>query len=423
MSNYTSRYQIFYTDKDKTPISVPRSLVVTDAGDIVFIGKNRKEYGEVFNTNVLHLLEHFACPEGSDGMPDYNTVIKPTLRNPTVGQIWFNKTKKSPFLWNGTKWVSFASRNRTIGGNNGVLYNGNQIPAPLSNINGTLTPMPYSDCAWTVSPFGMTAATRLTYLECYTDKDAWVTMRYMVQGSLELVEGYANYQIIGVGGSNEWNGGNNGVPPSTPNIPGLTPTPSVTRSGTPQPTAPVTPSVTPTITRTPGMTRSLTPTPTASRTETPVPSVTRTQTPTPSPTPTITPTVSPSVPPPIWINIFDQKTVKDVAVGTDYSLNYRITEAGLIIIYDNYGLSIPSQWIYNDSPVNYSIRVSNVVGEPLTGFVDDWLNTGVQRTWGIVTTNTTAVGTYTVTFLVEIMRNGDQQIMDRCNITLQINVI
>jgi len=423
MSNYTARYQIFYTDKDKTPISVPRSLIVTDAGDIVFIGKNRKEYGEVFNTNVLHLLEHFACPENSDGTPDLNTVITPTLRNPMPGQLWFNKTKKIPFVWNGTKWVSFANKSTPVMGNNGVLYHGNQLPAPIADPNNLTSKIKYEDCAWTVSPFGMTAAPRLSYLECYTDKEANLTMRYMVQGSLDLLEGYANYQIIGIGGSGMFNGGSNGVPPSTPNIPGLTPTPTVTRSATPSATAMVTPTVTPTITRTPGMTRSVTPTPTASRTETPVPSVTRTQTPTPSPTPTVTPTVSPSVPPPIWINIFDQKTVKDVSVGTEYSLNYRVTESGIIIIYDNYGMSIPSQWIYNDSPVNYSIRVSNVVGEPLSGFVDDWLNTGVQRTWGVVTTGSTPAGTYTTTFMVEIMRNADQQIMDRCNITLQINVI
>ncbi len=415
MANPTLRYQVFYTEADKTPISVPRSSLVTDAGDITFIGKNRQEYGEVFNSNVVHLLEHFASPADSAGNPDFNFVVNPTLRNPNVGQIWYDKTNNVPKSWNGTKWVSFSNKSTAVAGNSGVLGHGNQIPAPINRFGQAY---PYSECSWTVSPFGLTGPNQLSFLSCYTDASAKINMQYMQKGSLVLENGYANFQIISIGGTS-----GHGVPPSTPNIPGLTPTPTVTPSPTPTTTSAITPSVTPTLTRTPGATRSATPTPTASRTGTPLPSVTRTQTPTPSPTPTITPTVSPSVPPPIWVDIYDQTVLSETTVGTPMTMGYRSTDAGLIIIYNSNGMSIPSQWIRNDDPTNYSIRVSGVDGNlPLSGFTDDWLNAGIIRSWEIATDASTPAGYYNSTFFVEIMRNSDEQIMDSCQVILQISV-
>lgn len=415
MANPTLRYQIFYTEADKTPISVPRSSLVIDAGDIAFIGKNRQEYGEVFNTNTVHLLEHFACPSDADGKPDFTYVVNPTLRNPMLGQIWYDKRKNVPKTWNGTSWIAFANKESAVAGNSGVLFHGTQIPAPINRFG---QPYEYKECSWVVSPFGLTGPTRISFLSCYTDMNAKITMQYMQEGSLTLQNGYANFQIISIGGTTD-----HGVPPSTPNIPGLTPTPTVSPSATPSQTAGITPSVTPTLTRTPGTTRSATPTPTASRTGTPLPSVTRTMTPTPSPTPTITPTVSPSVPPPIWVDIFDQSITNETPYGTPMTLGYRSTNAGLIIIYNNQGMSIPSQWIRNDDPTNYSIMVSNVSGPlELSGFTDDWLNAGIIRSWEITTLADTAPGSYPTTFTVEIMRNSDEQIMDRCTVTLQITV-
>lgn len=97
MSNPSLRYQVYYTTEDKTPIAVPRSSVVNTAGDIVFIGKNRVEYGEVFNENVVHLLENFAVEEdpAKPGNPALTSVIAPMLSRPTIGQVWYNKTKRS----------------------------------------------------------------------------------------------------------------------------------------------------------------------------------------------------------------------------------------------------------------------------------------------------------------------------------------
>lgn len=408
MLNPTLRYQVFYTQKDISPINIPRSSLIRDAGDVVFIGKNRQEYGEVFNNNTVHLLEHFACNGTADETPDFSNVINPTLRKPTIGQIWFNKTKSIPYVWNGTKWATFAGKESATAGNSGVIYNGQQIPAPLRPITGL--PIPYSECSWSVSPFGVTNNQRISYLECYTDSEAWVTMRYMFQGSLNLIEGYANFTILGIGGSS-----NTGTPPPTPNIPGLTPTPTMSPSATPPLTPAVTPTVTPTMTKTPRPTKTATPTPTSSSTGTPVPSLSRTVTPTPSPTPTVTPTFTPSVPAQIYVDIFDQNIKVGINAGDSVTVGYSSMPNSLIVVYDNTGMTIPNKYLYNDDPVNYSIRISNVSNAALTGFQEDWLNMGIQRKWEI----TGGVGTI-VTFDVAIMRNSDEHIMETCKVTLQV---
>lgn len=288
MSNPSLRYLVYYTDQDKTPIVVPRSSVVTNSGDVTYIGKNRIEYGEVFNTNMLHLLEHFACPEDPTKVnsPLLSSLIAPALSKPTVGQIWFNKTNNIPNVWDGTTWIS-ADPNDSVAGNSGVILHGQSIPRPVSPIDGYI--YSYEECSWIVSPFGFSEPERITFVACYTNSQGVVTMQYRRQDSPTLFTGYANYQILGIKDTTA-----HGVPPSTPNIPGLTPTPTVTPSVTPTRTPPATATPTPTITRTPGQTRQPTPTPTVTRTETPLPTATRTATPTPTPTPEPTPTVTPS---------------------------------------------------------------------------------------------------------------------------------
>ena len=96
--NPALRYQVYYTTQDKTPIIIPRSSLVSDYGDVVFIGKNKLEYGEVFNANVLHILENFACPEDptNPGNPLLSVTFGPLLSNPSQGQIWHNKTINAP---------------------------------------------------------------------------------------------------------------------------------------------------------------------------------------------------------------------------------------------------------------------------------------------------------------------------------------
>lgn len=398
-SNPSLRYQVYYTKEDKTPIIVPRSSVVTTSGDIVYIGKNRLEYGEVFNENVLHLLEHYAAPEDPNkaGFPLLSGVIAPLLSKPTVGQIWYNKTKGSPAVWNGISWIGFE-QNDTVSGNYGVVLHGQQLPRPVSVDGYTYD---YSECSWVVSPFGFSEPERIIFLSCYTDSQARVNMQYRRAGNPALLNGYATYQIIGIRDTK-----NHGVPFPTPNVPGLTPTPTVTPTVTPSRTPGVSPTVTPTVTRTPGQTRSATPTPTVTRTETPVPSISRTNTPTPTPTPTITATITPSLPPPIYVDIYDQNVSRSTPVG------YSVLNTGIVIVYDQEGMNVPSQWLFNDDPANYSVRATLISGATPTGIMDAWLNCATNRTWELASS--------TSTFLIEIMRNVDNFIMDTCTVTLTV---
>lgn len=395
--NPNLRYQVYYTTEDKTPINIPRSSVVNSSGDIVFIGKNRVEYGEVFNENILHLLENYAAPEDplKPGFPELSSVIMPLLSNPTIGQVWFNKTKKTPYAWNGKNWISFEV-NGTVAGNSGVMQDGHQIPRPVSSDGYTFR---YDECSWVVSPFGFTAPERITFLSCYTDSDAKVTMQYRRAGDPSLLTGYATYQILGIRDSR-----NNGVPAPTPNVPGLTPTPTVTPTRTPSNTPRASVTVTPTMTRTPGQTRSATPTPTVTRTETPVPSITRTNTPTPTPTPTITATVTPSGPLPIYVDIYDQNVSGTGPVG------YSVLNTMMVVVYNQDGMNVPSQWLFNDDPAKYSVRATPMSGSVPSGIFDAWLNCATNRTWEL------ASGT--ATFRIEIMRNVDNYIMDSCIVVL-----
>lgn len=398
-SNPSLRYQVYYTKEDKTPIIVPRSSVVTTSGDIVYIGKNRLEYGEVFNENVLHLLEHYAAPEDPNkaGFPLLSGVIASLLSKPTVGQIWYNKTKGSPAVWNGISWIGFE-QNDTVSGNSGVVLHGQQLPRPVSVDGYTYD---YSECSWVVSPFGFSEPERIIFLSCYTDSQARVNMQYRRAGNPALLNGYATYQIIGIRNTK-----NHGVPFPTPNVPGLTPTPTVTPTVTPSRTPGVSPTITPTVTRTPGQTRSATPTPTVTRTETPVPSISRTNTPTPTPTPTITATITPSLPPPIYADIYDQNVSRATPVG------YSVLNTGIVIVYDQDGMNVPSQWLFNDDPANYSVRATLINGTTPTGIMDAWLNCATNRTWELASS--------TSTFLIEIMRNVDNFIMDTCTVTLTV---
>ena len=324
MSNPSLRYQVYYTTEDKTPIIVPRSSVVTDAGDVVFIGKNRLEYGEVFNTNTVHLLEHFAVDENptTPDTPNLNSVIAPLLAEPTIGQIWYNKTRKVPYVWNGAYWISIE-RSDMVSGNSGVIFHGQQLPRPISESDGYT--YPYTECSWVVSPFGFAETDRLSFLSCYTDSQARVNMQFRRVGAPGLTNGYATYQIIGIR-----NTINHGVPFPTPNVPGLTPTPTVTPTLTPTRTPMATLTMTPTRTRTPGPTRSATPTPTISSTATPQPTLTVTPTPTPTITPTITPTVTPSRIPQ-WSQIDEECELIAVEDATGEPCNPVPSQAGCSI--------------------------------------------------------------------------------------------
>lgn len=304
-------YVIYYTDLDKGTIQIQKSALITDELDIALIGKTRLEYGEIFNENIVHVLEHFACPEqpGNPGEPDLDRAFGALLENPTTGQIWYNKTQNKPFVRTaeGT-WRATSSIN-DVGGNSGVIAHGQFLPLPIGQDGYNFS---IEECTWTVSPFYIPS--EIDFMHCFSDPVARVTMQYRLEGQLGLNDGYVNYQIIGI--RNNVNLGeidcqSSQAPTSTPiGSPTPTPTPTVTLTITPTITPTVTVTATATITPTPTMSStpgaSVTPTPTNTPEVTATPTLTPTQTVTPTlsvtPTQTVTPTITPTVTPSAPVN-------------------------------------------------------------------------------------------------------------------------
>lgn len=251
---YDDTYVIRFTDSRKGTISIPKKALITDVLDIALVGKNRLDYGEVFDENMLHLLENFSAPElpsSNPVQPDISKTTNQLLSNPIEGQVWYNSSKKRHYCYNNSRWLPLGT-NDDVAGNRGVISSGLQLPRPVSPITGYQ--FLYSECSWNVSAFNLPG--EVDFMECYTNSNAVVTMRYRLVGDPTLRTGYVNYQIIGI----KDNSNHGSITPIIPSgtqlpTPTPTPTPSITPSRNP------TPSITPTRTRTPGPTPTVTPTP------------------------------------------------------------------------------------------------------------------------------------------------------------------
>lgn len=280
-------YNVKFTDASKTPINIAENSVNNSSTDITLFGRKKLEYGRDMNANFLHILENFACPEVMDefgvpygsGLPDTSkssflgeTTIK-LLSNPTEGQLWYNTTQETLFVFDGTSWLALGMSG-DIAANWGVVNHGASIPRPI-NQQGYV--FPYDECAWIVSPFAIKSSFRR--MECRTDvttngvgqiTDVKAYMRYMGPTPVNpFVDGCANYMIVGIKG-NVNQGDQAPIPSPTPEV-------STTPSPTPSSTLPASPTPTPSVSSAPGVTATRTPTPT------PLPSVTPTATVTSSP--------------------------------------------------------------------------------------------------------------------------------------------
>jgi hypothetical protein len=273
-------YNIHYTDISKNPIVVNKKTLIQDALDITLLGKSRKEYGESFDENILHILENFASPEDANnpGTPDFSAVYANLLEHPTQGQLWYNTTKLRLYVYDGQRWIAHSTSS-DIGGNSGIIAHGQQLPRPISQITGYQ--FTYEECSWIVSPFNF--PDEVDYMVCYTDSNALVTSQYRMGDFQTETNGYAFYQILGIKNNNSEGTDVPVVPP----LPSPTPLPNV--SPTPQPSPGSSPNPTPTVTPTTSLSPSVT------RTGTPVPSVSVTPTRTPPASPTPTPSTTPSV--------------------------------------------------------------------------------------------------------------------------------
>jgi hypothetical protein len=277
-------YVISYTDVVKGTISIPKEALIADRLDVTLIGKSRLEYGELFDDNVLHLMENFASYQDPSPaisgtiQPDLSQATAPMLQNPTEGQFWYNKGKNNGIagvdtthrglycLDSSNKWNPIKLRG-DIAGNSGIIAHGQQIPLP-DGINS------YAECSWFVSPQYVDGQSN--YIACYADGNANVTALYRPITSPVPQYGLANYIIIGNKSSSTH----------------YEPVVSVTPTLTPAIVLSLTPTITPSATPTPAPAASPTPTPTVAPSSTPAATATRTITPTV--TRTITPTVTPS---------------------------------------------------------------------------------------------------------------------------------
>lgn len=192
-------YNVRHTDLRKNSYTVPRNRTLEDALDITLIGKSRLEYGEVFNRNVLKILERFSCPsDDTNYAPDLTIANSDSFRYPTEGQLWFDNKNDVLFRYSGTQWVAFSSVT-DIAGVSGVILDGTPLPRPVSQVSGYQ--FRYDECCWIVSPFNYTGV--VDYIACYTefvDDDVYAVSKVRYAGDTDPISAYANYQIIGIRG-------------------------------------------------------------------------------------------------------------------------------------------------------------------------------------------------------------------------------
>lgn len=233
-------YNVHHTDKSKPDISIKENEI-DQSTDLTLFGRKKLQYGEQMNQNVLHLLEHFSLPEqiNNPGSPDLSLASKDQtsgiefLSNPTQGQLWYNQTQNALFYWDGTRWTPLGMYD-DLAANWGIIYDGQQIPKPISAITGRV--FDYKECSWIVSPYNFPA--QLSYMLCNTDKNAFVTSVYSIDGDSSAYTGFATYLIVGIRDNKNMG--------SIEPIPSPTATPSITPTNTPTKTQMVTPTSTPT---------------------------------------------------------------------------------------------------------------------------------------------------------------------------------
>jgi hypothetical protein len=207
--------------------------------DIVLFGRKKLNYGQQLNENVLHLLERFACPEdsGNPGNPNLLQVSdlvtgKKLLSTPTNGQLWYNSTTESLYVWvsDNNAWEEISSFG-DVAATWGIMSHGSQLPLPVSTSGYVFS---YDECSWIVSP--QSYGDLIEYMHCITDSVATVDMTYRYPLANEDLHGQVMYLIVGIKGN--VNIGQNTspityvTPQTTPpaSAPAVSPTPTPTPS-------------------------------------------------------------------------------------------------------------------------------------------------------------------------------------------------
>lgn len=379
-------YYIYFTDQALGTIAIPKSALDESSLDITLLGKTRLEYGEVFNENLLHMLENFAAPSIEDSgefIPDSGELFANLLQNPVIGQFWYDKTNRvlnicvnnDPIEWRPIE------DSKQIAGSSGFISNAETIPLPVAYDGYEFV---QSECVWHVSPsFLNTNGSTITGFTVEAP-NRLVTATYTTLAD-GVKYGLANFIIIGV--KDQTTPVVVNVPCPSPTItptisltPSITPTITVTPSVTPSSGAPITP--TPTVTPTRTVTRSPTPTRTATVSTTPglSASITPTATPTPTPTPT------PSAVGEVYLEGGSITAYHPVLFPGTASATYILNPSG-----EGYRASTQTgsesfTWLNVGSPADYEVMatetyIENYGGTTEGDALDTWLNMSTLRYW------------------------------------------
>jgi len=192
-------YNINFTDPSKDPIQVPETGI-NESLSVKFPGRIRLEWGKDVNENLLRMLENFACPslDSNESVPDLS-IHEGILSNPVDGQLWYNTTNERIYKYSveSSKWLPLANRNQMYAANWGQIQHGEQLPRPVAT-NGYV--FPYEECIWSVSPHNYLDG--FTSVRCFSfPNDSTVVMQYQSRDQQIVVDGVANYLIIGITGN------------------------------------------------------------------------------------------------------------------------------------------------------------------------------------------------------------------------------
>ena len=173
----------------------------TTATDLTLVGRTR-EYGEVYDENILHLLENFASPEVADTLSQsIFHAVPEVLINPIDGQTWFNNSRKLNYTYFRGRWLPQAYVGHAAA-NWGTVVNGTALPRPVGS-DGYV--FPYSECAWVIAPAYIPAEHR--GMTCTVNATTGVVTANYWNNSGVVTPFEVFYHIIGVR-SNNYLGGN-----------------------------------------------------------------------------------------------------------------------------------------------------------------------------------------------------------------------
>jgi len=144
-----STYNVKNTSGTRT-ISIQQKQVNDSSSDVTLVGNSTVGWGEYFNQNYYRLTENFAVHEKSafPGTPQNEDDLGSGqgVNNPITGQLWYNISQQTLFLYNGTNWKGLPSISDS---DLGDLAN---VDSNLSSIASNGDVLTFSNGEWIAAP-------------------------------------------------------------------------------------------------------------------------------------------------------------------------------------------------------------------------------------------------------------------------------